>query len=150
MQQPDGALQLAFHRPRFVDGLLELGSCQRAAFIKQLIANGTATRQAILGQQKACTGHLVLGHIDCGAIGTGLVGNMGLAQIFHHLGGFIQIKVAIEQRHGLGAAPEDKKPQHTKQHSTRRAEGDQSCTPKVFQASQYILHIPGTATLSQR
>ncbi len=66
---------------------------------------------------------------------------MGLAEFVNHFGRFSQVNIAIQQRHGLGAATVDKEPKRREEHCRSNPQRRQPRAPKPLQASQYILHV---------
>ncbi len=102
----DRAGELAFHGAGFVDAFLERGHAEHVGVVEDAVADGTARGQALAGEQHARGRDLVFWDQDFGTAGGKPVGDVGAAEGFRHLAGIAQREVAVEQRHGLGAAAE--------------------------------------------
>ncbi len=95
----DRAGKLALERPGPVDVLHEAGGTERVGLVEDLVADGPAERQALLGKPHAGAEHVLVRHQDCGAVVQHLVGNRKAVELRDDRRGILESEVGVERRH---------------------------------------------------
>jgi hypothetical protein len=130
----DGADDLALERARLVDLLLELGCGDAIGTIEDLVADGATGRQALAGKRQPRIGHLRGRHQNLAAVACDAIGDVPAPELLDDLRCIAQVKIAVEELHLLGAAPQYHQRQHAehpKRNGAHRGEpgGPQSSQP---------------------
>ena len=104
-QGGDGTFEFALERADIVDILQEIGRPEAFALVEQLVADGTAGGQSLLGEHQAQPGHLVLRREDLGAVAADLVGNVHLLELRDDGARVLLFQLAVERRQVRGGEP---------------------------------------------
>ena len=147
VDRPDGTGQFALQRAGLVDLLLELGGGETVGAVEDLVADGAAGGQTLLGKPDPGLRDLIRRYQDLGSAAGNAVLDMLSGELFGHLSRVAQVQIAIQQCHRLAAAAQEEQreqPEHAEGHGRHGGQPRDAERLQPIQQGIHAVSAPGS------